>query len=203
MRGSRWVPHVVRAWILLVCLAIAAVGGFFVYMGAQERNTALAAMGWPTVAGTITESRVATTTSRKRRNSSHVLRYAYSVDGVEHEGNRRSFLVALDSADSQAARFAPAQQVVVHYNPMDPSEACLETPPPGWEAWLPVAVGFLSMVFSIGIACLAWAISGLMIHPERDPAPLLRFLFGAKRMDRALAAVRRARMPQHPDGATP
>jgi len=194
---------VVRAWFVFVCVAIAAGGGFFVYMGAQERNTALAAMDWPTVEGTITESRVATGGSPKQKTTSHILRYAYSVKGESYEGNRRSFLVDVDGASSHAAHYAVAQHVVVHYNPDNPAEACLEASAPGGEAWFPIAIGFFTMVFSTGIAWLAWVMSGLMIHPDRDPAPLLRLLFGAKRLDRVLAMTRRARQSSDPAGPTP
>ncbi len=196
-------PHVVRAWFLVVCVAIAAVGAFFVVMGAQERDKAVEAMSWPTVEGTITESRVATSGSRKHRTTSHILRYEYSVDGVPHEGSRRSFLVDVEGASVHAAEYTVGQAVLVHHDPARPGEACLEASAPGWEAWPPITMGLFAMLFSTGIAWLAWVISGLMIHPERDPAPLLRLLFGAKRLDRVLAAARRARPSPTEHGPTP
>lgn len=199
-RGGRWVPWIVRLWMVGVAVVIGGVAAFFIWMGAAERDRALAAQAWPTVPGTITESRVAESRGAKgRRESSAIVRYTYAVDGTSYEGNRLSFIVATDSAASRVARFRQGDRVEVHVNPNDPTTAVLEAPPPGWEAWIPIAVGTFGVFFCTCFAILAWQMSGMMINPERTPGGLLRLFIGRRRLQILQSALlRRAAAPTIP-----
>lgn len=199
--GGAWVPWVVRLWMVGVAGVIGCVAAFFIWMGAAERDRAIAAQSWPTVEGTITESRVAESRGAKgRRDSTAIIRYSYSVDGAPYEGNRLSYIVATESAAARAARYSPGDRVVVHVNPTDPAAAVLETPPPGWEAWIPMAVGTFGVVFCTLFSLLAWDMSGMMIDPNRTPGRLLRLLIGERRLGILLSALRRRAATASPAG---
>lgn len=135
-----------------------AFGIGFAVLGALDWDRASASVGWPTAAGTVTESRVhhSTRTNRGRTSSSwspHV-NYRYSVDGREFEAHRISFRVS-GSSQSEAQAVVDAYPVgtavVVRHSPDDPSLACLEPGPGDWQ-WVPVAIGAVTVLIGLGVA---------------------------------------------------
>ena len=135
-----------------------AFGIGFAILGALEWDRASASAGWPTAAGTVTESRVhhSTRTHRGRTSSTwspHV-NYRYSVDGREFEARRISFRFARSSqSEAQAAvdTYPVGSAVTVRHSPDDPSLACLEPGPGDWQ-WVPVAIGAVTVLIGLGVA---------------------------------------------------
>lgn len=83
---------------------------------------------WPRVSGTILASHVERDADR---NAFPVVRYRYSVHGVDHEGDRilaHGVLATTSGASAQRTvdRYRTGRTVAVYVNPSDPSDAILE-----------------------------------------------------------------------------
>ena len=135
-----------------------AFGIVFAILGALEWDRASASVGWPTAAGTVTESRAHHSTRSKRGRTSSswspVVSYRYSVDGREFEARRISFRVSGGSqSEAQAAvdAYPVGSAVTVRHSPDDPSLACLEPGPGDWK-WVPVAIGAVAVLIGLGVA---------------------------------------------------
>jgi hypothetical protein len=120
--------------------------------------------GQPVLAncGTVTESEVKITehnpgTAWMHRDHLHkpVVKYQYSVEGMEYTGSRIAF-GAMNSAPSAAnavvARYPSGASVTVRYDPEKPAEAVLETNTGGGGLLMVLGVGFL--IFSVGSAVM-------------------------------------------------
>lgn len=108
----------------------AAIGAFLVWQlvkGVKARK-------WPTVRGTVDESRVSMHTSydEGRRSTTYGadILYHYEVDGSPYSGTRLSFSDYRSSnrrrAEQIVGRYSPGSVVQVYYSPDDPSESLLE-----------------------------------------------------------------------------
>ena len=156
-RSERF-PNVAAWFIRGMGMLLVAFGIGFAVFGALEWDRATASVGWPTAAGTVTESRVLhnTRTKRGRTSSSwspHVT-YRYSVEGREFEAQRISFRVS-GSSQSEAQAVVDAHPVgtavTVRHSPDDPSLACLEPGPGDWQ-WVPLAIGAAAVLIGSGVA---------------------------------------------------
>lgn len=98
----------------LVCLALLALRG-------QRRM-----IGWPTVGGEVTESRV----EGYGEGFSAEVRYRYTVQGQSHLGSRVSLTglgpTSRSSCEAIAAKYPVGAKVEVYYDPVRPSSAYLE-----------------------------------------------------------------------------
>jgi hypothetical protein len=148
----------VGKWFIRVWAALAIAFGIgFALFGAVEWDRAIASTGWPTASGTVAESTVVHSTSRRkgRTSSSHTPRvtYRYVVDGREFEASRISFRVNSSSrtaADAVVAKYPTGASVTVHHSPDDPSLACLEPGTDEWQA-LPLGIGALALLLGLGV----------------------------------------------------
>ena len=115
--------------IPLVCIALGA-GGIVQYL--QNRRQARASARWPTVAGTITASRLAVELDKDGDEKYRAdVRFAYRVGGREFEGSNVkwgwSALYAWRSRAAAAlAPYPVGKPVTVHYDPAQPMTAVLE-----------------------------------------------------------------------------
>jgi len=122
-------------------------GGIFFAIGLSAILTASASKGWPSVDGVIVSSEVQSDwssapagTPQHRSGTQRVyradVRYAYTVDGQEYEGDRVEFGGFSSSNAKRAYRivgtYRKGQTVAVYYDPNDPSRAVLE---PGKTTW--------------------------------------------------------------------
>jgi hypothetical protein len=135
-----------------------AFGIGFAILGALEWDRAAASVGWPTAAGTVTESRVSHSTRTRRGRTSSIwsplVSYRYSVDGREFEARRISFRIGSSSqSEAQAAvdAYPVGSAVTVRHSTDDPSLACLEPGPGDWQ-WVPVAIGAVAVLIGLGVA---------------------------------------------------
>jgi hypothetical protein len=114
--------------IAVVGLLITAGGGYFASRSWQARS-------WPTVEGQITESEVererAIGDTDEEVQYKAVVKYSFTVDGRPYTGERVAFGLGTSNRPSGARRIVdryPAGRAVeIHYSPIDPSDAVLET----------------------------------------------------------------------------
>jgi Protein of unknown function (DUF3592) len=83
------------------------------------------------------------------------VQYTYEVNGHQYTGDRVSLGVTISStipalARRQAAKFQPGAEVTVYYNPLDPTDCCLN--PRSW--WF-----LLIWAVCIAMLALAWAVA--------------------------------------------
>lgn len=140
----------------LFCSAIALVGLVLFGGGLRALLRAAGSRRWPTVPGKVVESGVATRVapavipderelpSREQTVHRPVIRYEYTVKSIVFSSNDIGFGATESSSSGQAgnlaARFPVGREVTVHYDPDDPSEACLQ---PGIQSttFIPLVVG--------------------------------------------------------------
>jgi len=143
----------------------ALIGVILLIVGLRERARARATEQWPTVAGTITSSRIEsqTRTSRDedgvvRHHTTHIpeVAYTYELQGKAYQGNKvfPGGRIGFDLGTTQGIvnRYQPGQAATVHYNPADPAEAVLETKAKGGNIF--TIIGAIFAVIGL-IACCA------------------------------------------------
>lgn len=127
-------------------LIVAGIGILFAGLGLgmllaarRQRAQAAAAAAWPTVAGTITASRLdrqTRTQTRQGRRSTHttytpVVDYTFEAGGKPLRGSKifpgSTMSFDLGTAQDIVNRYQAGAPVTVHYNPADPTQAVLET----------------------------------------------------------------------------
>ena len=121
------------------------------------RRRMAAVRQWPSTMGTVNTSYL------ERRSSSEggytnypVVHYFYQVSGQAHQGTKIApgMEVGGTGAGKVVARYPAGAQVMVFYNPQNPSDAVLETKAPAqWILWL------LLIVFDIalcGVIPIIW-----------------------------------------------
>lgn len=148
----------IAKWIAYAWSGIAiAFGIAMAIIGALEWDRAANSVGWPTVRGTVIESRVEHSTRTRKGRTTHTytprVRYRYGVDGREFEGDRvwfRSSSTSEAAAARTVATYASGSEVTVHHAPDDPGLACLE-PGVGEMQWLPVAGGAAAMLTGLAL----------------------------------------------------
>ena len=135
--------------ISAVGLSITAGGGYFVYSAWQSRS-------WPTVEGQITDSKVERERSigdaDEDAQYKAVVKYSFTLNGQEYTGERVAFGIGTSNRSADARKivnqYPSGQTVEIHYNPIDPSEAVLETDVGGF-AIIALIVG--AIIFLVGL----------------------------------------------------
>jgi hypothetical protein len=143
------------------------VGPFVGYLGVERFLAAHRTSRWPTAEATILESHVRTASHTHldvtTESFTPVLRYRYTVEGVEREG-RAIDHSPLDvshgergKAEAVVARYPAGSTHLVHYDPEDSARAILEPGVPWRDAVLFVLVPLAALGMAL-IAFLAlWA----------------------------------------------
>src|SRR5262245_14984137 len=131
--------------------AVAGASGLF--LAWRERVLARATLAWPSVMGTIKQSRPSylTTGGHRSQSRTHELfvQYAYRVGDREYTADRTSFgdepSGTYDEVAADAARRLPSgARVQVFYDPTDPQRAVLERGQPrGDGRWVLFSLVFL------------------------------------------------------------
>jgi hypothetical protein len=152
-RSLRFTKWFVWVWAAL----FVAFGVGAALLGALEWDRAAASTGWPTVSGTVVESKVihSTTRHKGRTRESHSARvtYRYEVGGAELQGSRISFRFGSSSksaAEATVEKYPEGSQVQVHHDPDDPSLACLEPGTGDWQ-WVPLAIAACAVLLGGGV----------------------------------------------------
>lgn len=161
-------------WLIPVLIGglLAVIGIGLLAFAMIQRNRARVTGKWPTAPAVILSSRVETQTSREYDDGQSVTRtthkplveYAYEVDGKSHQGTRifpgAGMSFDLGTAQGIVNRYPPGAPVIAHYNPVDPSQAVLETEPKGQNVLMIVGIvfaviGALACCIGGGLALLA------------------------------------------------
>lgn len=165
-------PGTVRAVgiFFVVILTIVALGScVFIVAATSKWTRARDSLGWPTVAGVVEASKVASSRHKTKggHRTSHRAQvdYTYEVDGASHTGSKVSFRVTSEGeADAAAtvARYPQGTQVQVHYDPADPTLSALEAGD-DWSNLIPVGIGFFCLIFSIVFIWIALKVTRRML----------------------------------------
>jgi len=94
---------------------------------------------WPSTMGTVMMSRVESRSSSDGYTDYPVVQYSYQVGGQAYQSYKLAPgpEVGGTGAGKVVARYPAGAQVMVFYNPQNPSEAVLETKAPAqWLMWL-------------------------------------------------------------------
>lgn len=114
--------------LLLVLALFALPLGWGIHWGfAGQARDAVAAHGWPTASGVVTESSVVHT--RSADVPSAIVRYDYTVAGRRYSGSGVTLSIATfdgEPAHEVVARYPPGREVRVLYDPADPTSCTLE-----------------------------------------------------------------------------
>lgn len=143
------------AFVMLMVLAGAATGG----MALRDLGKGLSSADWPTVKGTVTESRTRRAQGRRRT----VIRYEYVADMVREEGHRIGFFHGIwgpRSPRSNVERYPVASEVTVRYDPAATAEAILE-PGVWWLGFILNAMVSVIMLF-LGFLGLRGSVRGIV-----------------------------------------
>ena len=154
--------------LLGIGVALAFAGGRMVYRSRVSRD-------WPTVQGTVVSSRVETLRSKRAVSFRPEVSYRYEVNGVPYTSDT----VAFDGhgsgglADAQAVsrHYVTGAPVTLHYEPADPSVACLQCGDTGLANYIVTAVGAVFALVA-GWGLLELARSGL--RDDKRTAPQMR-----------------------------
>jgi hypothetical protein len=130
----------------------------------------IVSQGWPTTDGTIISNRLMGHKFKQYvgEDYSHFdvyIRYQYSVNGISHSS------LSVNSIDSPfypasiASRYPVGKDVIVYYNPKDPSEAVLE---PGFVDIFKAFDVFSELFFGAGIYFIFIGISRIKKNTDRN-----------------------------------
>ena len=136
-----------------------------IYFGPQAIQ-AIRSSSWPTVEGTVTESRVVQRTERRgRKTNIPRITYRYSVGGVEHVGTRLFFGSQYPASWTTGAkwttdtyeyiaRYPQGASLRVTYNPGDAATSVVEV---GLKSAivLPLALSIMSLAGGVVVGLLA------------------------------------------------
>lgn len=121
------------------CAFVLGLGVVIWIVGTKRSHQGTA--NWPKVTGHMTYAAAVAlereTPEGIRRTFTPVLRYTYTVEGVEYEAGKRNFLPSESAtyadrrnAEAVVDRYAAGSVVDVFYNPANPKQAVLEIPAP-------------------------------------------------------------------------
>ena len=118
-----------NAFILIVVLIVfgLVLGGFGFYRYNMGRQSA----DWPTANGRITYSHASPHKTKNGNEYSASVRYTYTVSGKNHTGTRITssdqYQKTLGGAKNILSSYPAGRDVLVYYNPSNPTSALLET----------------------------------------------------------------------------
>lgn len=147
---------------VLIPLIFGLLGIGLIILAIVQRNKAKAAEAWPTAPGVILSSGLSrhdsydtdtgTSTSFKPE-----VQYQYNVMGQNFTGDKLSFGNVSYSYNIAAKKIAPypqGTQVLVHYDPADPSKSVLETKSAGGVVLLIVGAVFILVAIVSGFGLM-------------------------------------------------
>lgn len=142
--------------LLSICGSLVIFDAIFLGIILFTRRKVSKASTWPSTLGTVTESRIQMrSNSDGGRTSYPLVRYAYQIMGRAYESLK--VMPGMDVGGSGAhrvvSRYPVGAQVMVYYNPENPSEALLERSMPGHIKWFWIILAILN-VFLCGLGAV-------------------------------------------------
>ena len=160
-------------------LMFGGLGSFFAYQGAADWYSGVQSASWQTAAGTVLDTRLATSSGTGRNRGSDYsahISYAYNVGGRSFVGDQLSFgRLTRGSGYGDAQRFLKRYRrgtvVAVHYDPARPERSVLQ---PGWT-WGSVFMAAMGTLFALlGLAIFRGL--GRPPRPQADRPPVSELL---------------------------
>ena len=125
MNTDTVISFILQAFLFYLVFNVFVIG-FIIYM----QHASKAALSWPAVQGKIKSSRIHYDSSRRKDDGTPWVEYTYDVDGKAYKCMNISPDGMLTNNQQQAedlvARYSKGADVIVYYNPSNPSKACLE-----------------------------------------------------------------------------
>lgn len=139
-----------------ICFSALLVDGILLGIIFATRRGVEKAANWSSTMGTVTFSTIEYRRSGNSGSSAYpVVHYTYQVMGQLHQG--RKIMPGPETGGSWAhkvvQRYPAGAQVMVYYDPNNPSDAVLERGMPGYIKWLWVAL-ILTDLFLCGMGVL-------------------------------------------------
>jgi hypothetical protein len=136
-----------------ICFSALIVDGILFGIIFITRRKVAQAGNWPSAMGTVIFSTVEIRRSSEGSSSYPVVHYTYQVMGQPHRGNKIMPGPAVGGlgAHKIVERYPAGAQVMVYYDPNNPSDAVLERGMPGHIKWLWVAL-ILTDLFLFGLS---------------------------------------------------
>jgi len=142
--------------ILSFCGTLFIFDAIFLGMIFFTRRKVAQASSWPSTMGTVVFSNIEWRRGSKGGSVAYpVVQYTYQVIGQAYQGDKimPGPEVGGSGAHKVVARYPMGAQVMVYYNPENPSEALLERGMPGFIKWLWIILVILD-VFLCGLGAV-------------------------------------------------
>ncbi|HEX4946253.1 MAG TPA: DUF3592 domain-containing protein [Blastocatellia bacterium] len=146
--------------IPMIALGLALFGGGLLYLVTPKLWRSYDSQSWTQVTGKILESRwqnklVSQNAARPNFKLIPKIEYSYVVNNTEYKGTTitRSSFDELDKtlAKSKLEQYSTGRQVLVYYNPSNPSLSCLEQEKPSLTSVLGVIMGVVSFYVAFAL----------------------------------------------------
>jgi len=137
----------------------------FAILGSAIRSTwrSTVAAHWPTTQGSVTDLDLKEHPDSDATTYGVHVRYAYTVDGVAHEGSRLAFGYGASSGrrqhDEIYQKLKRAKTVSVRYNPANPKMSCLSYGMNN-SIWFKLIFSMIWLGFCVGFTWIMWLFSG-------------------------------------------
>ena len=146
--------------LILITSAVIFVIGFLF----SDIPTMIVSQGWPATDGTITSNRIVGQKIKQFDGSYYTdfevyIRYQYSVNGFSYSSTSVNSIDSPSYPANIADRYPYGRDVIVYYNPRDPSKAVLE---PGFINIFKAFDVFSYLIFGVGIYFIYLGISRII-----------------------------------------
>lgn len=125
-----------------ICFSALLIDGILLGIIYATRRGVAKAASWPSTMGTVAFSMVERRSSNDGYSYYPVVQYTYSVMGRMYESRRimPGPEVGGSGAQKVVNRYPAGAQVMVYYDPQNPSSAVLERGTPGYIKWLWITI---------------------------------------------------------------
>jgi hypothetical protein len=140
-------------WIWGIIGTLGVIGLTLVLSQSSELHERSLRKKWPTVQGKIDSTVVV-----GKRGFLPIVAYRYAIDGKEYASSAELYSpqfggknMRKETSERIASAFESGKDITVYYNPLEPSESCLETNL-RWDMFIRLGVGLFLYVGAIGAA---------------------------------------------------
>ncbi|HAV77225.1 MAG TPA: hypothetical protein DCX53_07715 [Anaerolineae bacterium] len=135
-----------------ICFSALIIDGILLAIILVTRRGVAKASNWSSTMGTVTLSTIERRRSGKSTANYPVVHYTYQVMGLGLQGSKimPGMEVGGSGAHKVVARYPMGAEVMVYYDPNNPSDAVLERGMPGYIRWLWITI-ILVDVFLCGL----------------------------------------------------
>ncbi|RYZ36613.1 MAG: DUF3592 domain-containing protein [Myxococcaceae bacterium] len=136
----------------LMGLALLGIGVALAFAGGRMIYRSTASRSWPTVQGTVVESRVETLRAKRSVSYRPEVSYRYEVNGTPYTSDTFAFdghaSGGLTEAQAVTRHYPTGAPVTLHYEPADPAVACIQCDTLGVSNYVVTLVGMVFAVLS-------------------------------------------------------